>query len=169
MSEIPPGTFKSRSRGNWIRLRTLVLLRWWAIAGQVTALIVAQRLYNLNLEIGLCFLVIGVSVVSNLAAAFIYPENKRLSENETLLVVLFDMLQLGLLLYLTGGLNNPFSILIVGPVTVSAAALTARSTIFLALTAIVIASVLIEFHLPLRTEQGFILRVPDIFLFGIWV
>src|SRR6056297_2965038 len=169
MSEIPPGTFKSRSRGNWIRLRTLVLLRWWAIAGQVTALIVAQRLYNLNLEIGLCFLVIGVSVVSNLAAAFIYPENKRLSENETLLVVLFDMLQLGVLLYLTGGLNNPFSILIVGPVTVSAAALTARSTIFLALTAIVIASVLIEFHLPLRTEQGFILRVPDIFLFGIWV
>ena len=126
MSEIPPGTFKSRSRGNWIRLRTLVVLRWWAIAGQVTALIVAQRLYNLDLEIGLCFLVIGVSVVSNLVAAFIYPENKRLSESETLLVVLFDMLQLGLLLFLTGGLNNPFSILIVGPVTVSASAISSR-------------------------------------------
>src|SRR6056297_1276421 len=168
MSEIPPGTFKSRSRGNWIRLRTLVLLRWWAIAGQVTALIVAQRLYNLNLEIGLCFLVIGVSVVSNLAAAFIYPENKRLSENETLLVVLFDMLQLGLLLYLTGGLNNPFSILIVGPVTVSASAISSRSTMFLGLTAILTVSILTQFHLPLRTEQGFVLRMPDVFLFGNW-
>jgi len=168
MSEIPPGTFKSRSRGNWIRLRTLVLLRWWAIAGQVTALIVAQRLYNLNLEIGLCFLVIGVSVVSNLAAAFIYPENKRLSENETLLVVLFDMLQLGVLLYLTGGLNNPFSILIVGPVTVSASAISSRSTMFLGLTAILTVSILTQFHLPLRTEQGFVLRMPDVFLFGNW-
>ena len=168
MSEIPPGTFKSRSRGNWIRLRTLVVLRWWAIAGQVTALIVAQRLYNLDLEIGLCFLVIGVSVVSNLVAAFIYPENKRLSESETLLVVLFDMLQLGLLLFLTGGLNNPFSILIVGPVTVSASAISSRSTMFLGLTAILTVSLLTQFHLPLRTEQDFVLRMPDLFLFGNW-
>jgi two-component system sensor histidine kinase RegB len=114
MSDISPSAFKSRSRGNWIRLRTLILLRWWAIAGQVTALIVAQQLYNLNLEIGLCYLVVGVAVISNLVASFVYPENKRLSETETLLVVLFDMLQLGLMLYLTGGLNNPFSILIVG-------------------------------------------------------
>lgn len=158
----------SRTR-NWIRLRTLVFLRWWAIAGQIAALVIAELLYGLSLEIGYCYLVVGVSVVSNIVATFIFPENKRLSERETLIITLFDLVQLGVLLYLTGGLNNPFSILIVGPVTVSAAALTARSTIFLALTAIVIASVLIEFHLPLRTEQGFILRVPDIFLFGIWV
>ncbi|EDM73090.1 sensor histidine kinase RegB [Roseobacter sp. AzwK-3b] len=168
MSDISPSAFKSRSRGNWIRLRTLILLRWWAIAGQVSALIVAQRLYNLNLEIGLCYLVVGVAVISNLVASFVYPENKRLSETETLLVVLFDMLQLGLMLYLTGGLNNPFSILIVGPVTVSASALSSRSTLFLGLMAILIVSILTQFHLPLRTEQGFILRMPDVFLFGNW-
>jgi two-component system sensor histidine kinase RegB len=168
MSDISPSAFKSRSGGNWIRLRTLILLRWWAIAGQVTALIVAQRLYNLNLEIGLCYLVVGVAVISNLVASFVYPENKRLSETETLLVVLFDMLQLGLMLYLTGGLNNPFSILIVGPVTVSASALSSRSTLFLGLMAILIVSILTQFHLPLRTEQGFILRMPDVFLFGNW-
>lgn len=168
MSDISPSAFKSRSRGNWIRLRTLILLRWWAIAGQVSALIVAQRLYNLNLEIGFCYLVVGVAVISNLVASFVYPENKRLSETETLLVVLFDMLQLGLMLYLTGGLNNPFSILIVGPVTVSASALSSRSTLFLGLMAILIVSTLTQFHLPLRTEQGFILRMPDVFLFGNW-
>jgi len=161
--------FKSRQSGSWIRLRTLVLLRWWAIIGQASALIIAERFYDLNLEIGLCFLVIGVSIVSNLVAAFVFAENKRLSEQDTLLVVLFDMLQLGLLLYLTGGLNNPFTILIVGPVTVSASALSSRSTAFLGVMAILIVSVLMQFYLPLRTEQGFILRVPDVFRFGNWV
>jgi two-component system sensor histidine kinase RegB len=168
MSDSSMDIFKSPSRGNWIRLRTLILLRWWAIIGQVSALIVAQRLYSLNLEIGLCYLAVGVAVISNLVASFIYPENKRLSESETLLVVLFDMLQLGLMLYLTGGLNNPFSILIVGPVIVSASALSSRSTMFLGLTAILIVSLLTQFYLPLRTEQGFILRIPQIFIFGNW-
>ena len=168
MTDIPPDVFKSHRRGNWIRLRTLILLRWWAIAGQVSALIAAQRFYNIDLEIGLCYLVVGVAVVSNLVATFIYPENKRLSETETLLVVLFDMLQLGLMLYLTGGLNNPFSILIVGPVTVSASAISPRSTLFLALSAILIVSALTQFHLPLRTETGFVLRMPSVFLFGNW-
>lgn len=169
MSEITTSPLKSRHSGNWIRLRTLVLLRWWAIAGQVSALIIVQRLYDLNLETGLCYLVIGVSVLSNLVAFFVYPENKRLRETEIMLFVLFDMLQLGLMLHLTGGLNNPFSILIVGPVTVAASALSSRSTLFLGMAAIAIVSLLMEFHLPLRTQEGFILRVPDIFRFGNWV
>ena len=159
---------RSRHQGNWIRLRTLVMLRWWAIAGQVAALIVAQRLYNLTLDIGLLYLVIGVSVITNLVATFIYPQSKRLRETETLLIVLYDMLQLGLMLYLTGGLNNPFSVLIVGPVMATASALSTRSTLFLGFTAILIVSLLTQFHLPLRTELGFILRVPDVFLFGNW-
>lgn len=156
-------------RENWVRLRTLVLLRWWAIVGQVSALIVAQRLYNLELEIGLCYLAIGVSVISNLVASFIFPENKRLREPETFLVVLFDMLQLGLMLYLTGGLNNPFSILIVGPVIVSATALSLKSTSILGLMAILIVTLLIRLHLPLTTQSGFVLQMPEVFLFGNWV
>ncbi len=158
-----------RMRENWVRLRTLVLLRWWAIVGQVSALIVAQRLYNLELEIGLCYLAIGVSVISNLVASFIFPENKRLREPETFLVVLFDMLQLGLMLYLTGGLNNPFSILIVGPVIVSATALSLKSTSILGLMAILIVTLLIRLHLPLTTQSGFVLQMPEVFLFGNWV
>ncbi len=154
---------------SWLRLRTLVLLRWWAIFGQISALMVADRFYGLQLELGLCFLAIGALVISNLVAAFVFPENKRLTEPETRLVVLFDMLQLGLMLYLTGGLHNPFSILIVGPVIVSASVLSARSSLFLGATAIAIATVLIPFHLPLRTDVGEILRVPDIFLFGNWM
>ncbi|MEQ9175684.1 MAG: sensor histidine kinase, partial [Alphaproteobacteria bacterium] len=120
MAEHRTAPADTRDSDNWIRLRTLVFLRWWAIMGQISALIVAQRLYNLELEVGLCYVAIGAAVITNLIAGFVFPENKRLTESATRLVVLFDMLQLALMLYLTGGLHNPFSILIVGPVTVSA-------------------------------------------------
>lgn len=169
MPQLYPAPARTDDSDHWIRLRTLVLLRWWAILGQGAALIVAQRLYDLDLEMGLCFLTIGVSVITNVVASFVFPENRRLSERETRLVVLFDMLQLGLLLYLTGGLHNPFSILIVGPVTVSAPALSSRSTVFLGAMSIAIVTALIFFHLPLRTADGDILRVPQIFLYGTWV
>ncbi|WP_084351164.1 sensor histidine kinase RegB [Primorskyibacter flagellatus] len=158
-----------RNRGNWIRLRTMILIRWIAIVGQLVAIFVAQRMFNLTLELGLCLMAVGVSVIGNLIAVFVFPENKRLSETENFLMVLFDVLQLSFLLYLTGGLNNPFALLVLGPVTVSASVLTLRSTALLGITAFVLMSLLIRFHLPLRTEEGFILRVPDTFLYGNWV
>ena len=169
MSDSQLGVLKGHERGNWVRLRTIILLRWGAVVGQLVALFVAQQAYNLQIEMALCLLVVSVSVMGNLIAMFIFPENKRLSETENLLMVLFDLLQLALLLYLTGGLHNPFYILILGPVTVSALVLTLRSTVFLGITAILAVTLLAEFHLPLRTDQVFLLRVPDIFVFGNWV
>ena len=169
MTDMELGVLKGRERGNWVRLRTIILLRWGAVCGQLIALFVAQQAYSLQIQMGLCLLVVSVSVMGNLIAMFIFPENKRLSETENLLMVLFDLLQLSLLLYLTGGLHNPFYILILGPVTVSALVLTLRSTVFLGITAILAVTLLAEFHLPLLTEQGFLLRVPDIFVFGTWV
>ena len=156
-------------RGNWVRLRTLIMLRWIAIAGQLVALIVAQRMFNLTLEIGLCYLAIGISVVGNLIAIAVFPENKRLSESENIMMVLFDLLQLCFLLYLTGGLHNPFSLLVLGPVLISAAVLTTGPTIFIGIIAILLVSLLAVYHLPLRTEYGFILRIPNIFIFGKWL
>lgn len=156
-------------RSSWIRLRTMILLRWVAIVGQLIALTVAQRVYGLQLEVGLCYLAVGVSVMGNLIAIFVFPENKRLSETENLLMVMFDLLQLAFLLSLTGGLHNPFALLLLGPVSISAAVLTTRSTLLVGSTAIVLVTLLSEYHLPLRTQQGFILRIPDIFVFGNWV
>ena len=63
---------------------------------------------------------IGAAITANLIAIFVYPENKRLSESEVAVMLLFDISQLSFLLYLTGGLHNPFSLLVLGPVTVSA-------------------------------------------------
>lgn len=155
-------------RGSYIRLRTIIWLRWAAVFGQLAALFVAERYYNLRLEVGLFYLVIGASVLANLIAMFVFPENRRLSERENFFMVLFDLLQLGALLVLAGGLNNPFSVLIVGPVAVSAAVLSTKSTITLGLITVLIASGLTQSYYPLRTDQGYILRIPEIFVFGTW-
>ncbi|MFK7751666.1 MAG: sensor histidine kinase RegB [Sedimentitalea sp.] len=168
MSDSNISLLPGRERSNWVRLRTLILLRWVAIVGQLTAITVAQRLYGLQLELGLCFLAIGVSVIGNLIAIFVFPENKRLTETENFMMVLFDLLQLSFLLYLTGGLHNPFALLLLGPVTISATVLGLRATLIIGGTAIMLVTMLAEFHLPLRTQQGFLLRIPDVFVFGNW-
>ncbi|MDW3223670.1 MAG: ActS/PrrB/RegB family redox-sensitive histidine kinase [Paracoccaceae bacterium] len=157
------------TRANWIRLRTMILLRWFAIGGQLTAIVVAQYWYGLQLEIGLCYFVVGASVIANLVAIFVFPENKRLSEVENMLMVMFDLLQLSALLFLTGGLHNPFALLMLGPVTISAAVLTLRSTVVLGSTAIIMVSLLSRLYLPLQTENGTVLEFPQLFVFGNWI
>lgn len=169
MTDLSAELLSAQRRNNWIRLRTIILVRWIAIAGQVAALLVAQFVYALELEYGLCYLVVGVSVIGNLVAILAFPENKLLSDSENMFMILFDILQLGVLLFLTGGLNNPFSFLVVGPVTISASVLSIRSVVIIATLAIVMVTLLLEFYLPLRTQQFFILRIPDVFMFGNWV
>ncbi|XDA98244.1 sensor histidine kinase RegB [Sulfitobacter sp. LCG007] len=157
------------TRSNWIRLRTIILLRWFAIAGQLIAIAIATSAFDLNLELGLCYLVIGASAASNLVAVLIYPENKRLSEVDNMLMVLFDLLQLSALLFLTGGLNNPFALLVLGPVTISAAVLTLRSTMVVGGSAIAMVSIIAMYHYPLQTMSGTLLEMPPIFVFGTWI
>lgn len=156
------------TRANWIRLRTMIYLRWIAIAGQLVAITVAQLLYGLQLALSLCYFAVGVSIIGNLIATFVFPENKRLPEVQNLGMVMFDLLQLAFLLFLTGGLNNPFVLLLLGPVTISATALSLRSTIMLCMAAIISVTVLAVFHLPLLTKDGDVLRIPGLFLFGEW-
>lgn len=169
MTDFSAELISGSGRSNWIRLRTIIMVRWIAVCGQLIALIIAQRMFALELEYGLCFLAIGISVIGNLIAMFVFPENKLLSETENSFMILFDLLQLCFLLFLTGGLHNPFSILVLGPITISASVLSVRSTIVMATIAIVLVTLMLWFHMPLRTEQRFILRMPDVFVYGSWV
>lgn len=153
-------------RSNWVRLRTLIVLRWIAIFGQLAALTAAQRLFDLDLNVGLCFLVIGLSIVGNLVAEFVFPENKRLSEAEVIGMLTFDILQLSFLLALTGGMNNPFALLILAPVSISAMALKPMTTALIAAISLGLMVLLTFFHLPLKTTDGQILEQSQIFLFG---
>jgi two-component system sensor histidine kinase RegB len=168
MAETYPDVLDEDRRSNWVRLRTLIVLRWIAIAGQLAAITVAQRYFDISLELGLCYMAIGASIIANLVAIFIYPENKRLSEGEVFLMLLFDIAQLAFLLYLTGGLNNPFALLVLAPVTISAAALHLRSTLTLGAIAIAMITLLAFFNIPLRTESGLVMSVPKVFVFGSW-
>lgn len=153
-------------RSNWVRLRTLIVLRWIAIFGQLAAITVALRLFDLDLNVGLCFMVIGISIMANLIAVFIYPENKRLSEAEVGGMLIFDILQLAFLVFLTGGLSNPFALLILAPVAISAMALNTQTTTAVAALSIVLVIVLAFFHVPLQTVDGVVMQIPDVFEFG---
>lgn len=151
-----------------VRLRTLVVLRWLAIIGQSAAILVAVYGLGLRIELGLCFAAIGASVLTNLVAMFVYPPNKLLPEREVMVTLLFDLSQLAFLLYLTGGLNNPFALLILAPVTVCAMMLRLQYTVFMGVLAFTLVTILAIFYQPLRTEQGFILEMPNLFLAGFW-
>lgn len=157
------------TRSDWVRLRTLIFLRWTAIVGQLGAITIADRYYGLDLPIGLCYLAVGASIIANLVSIFIFPESKRLSELEAMLTLLFDLSQLSFLLYLTGGLTNPFALLILAPVTISASALELRTTLLLGTLSIVFVTLTTFVHVPLRFNDGTILSVPLLFEFGFWV
>jgi two-component system sensor histidine kinase RegB len=163
------GLFNRDTRSDWVRLRTLILLRWLAIGGQLTAIAVADRFYDMQLPLGLCYLAVGAAIIANLVATFIFPENKRLSELEAMGTLLFDVSQLAFLLFLTGGLNNPFALLILVPVTISASALELRTTILLGVLAIALVTLIAVINIPLRFADGSVLTVPAMFEFGFWL
>ncbi|NBD31252.1 MAG: ActS/PrrB/RegB family redox-sensitive histidine kinase [Alphaproteobacteria bacterium] len=169
MAQATSDAFFANQRSNWVRLRTLVILRWVAVIGQTAAVVVSLYVFNLRLEIGLIAMTIGAAVLANIFSTFLYPENRRLNEGEGMMMMGFDLLQLGVLLYLTGGLSNPFSILILAPVTIAANVLPARSTILLGLFAILVISALSQWHIQLLTGTGFPLELPRLFIFGFWV
>lgn len=168
MTDLSGVLLNANRRSNWIRLRTFIMLRWIAICGQIVALVVAHFWFGLELEYGLCFLAVGISIIGNLIAIFVFPENKLLTETENMFMLLFDVLQLGFLLFLTGGLHNPFAFLVVAPVTIAASVLAIRPTVILATLTVIMVTFLLSYHIPLRTQEFFLLRVSNVFLFGNW-
>ncbi|TKA95588.1 ActS/PrrB/RegB family redox-sensitive histidine kinase [Cereibacter changlensis] len=163
------GLLNRDTRGDWVRLRTLILLRWMAIFGQLAAIVVADRYLGMILPLGLCFMAVGASVVANLIAGFVFPQNRRLTETQALLILLFDITQLAFLLFLAGGLSNPFALLILAPVTISALALELRTTIILGFIAIGLLTFTSFFSLPLILGDGTRLVLPELFEFGFWL
>lgn len=169
MSNTGFGLLSGSTRSDWVRLRTLIVLRWMAIGGQLAAITAADQIYGINLPLGLCYMAVGASVIANLVSGFVYPENKRLSEAEAMLTLLFDLSQLSFLLYLTGGLTNPFALLILAPVTISASALELRTTLVLGALAVLFTTLFTLVNVPLRLADGAPLRVPVVFEFGFWL
>lgn len=162
------GEITQENRTEWVRLRTLAYVRLVALSGQIAALVVGQVAFGLRFENGLVALVIGAAGVSILLSLFLYPAAKRLSDTEASLTFLFDIAQLSCLLYLTGGITNPFALLIMAPVAVAATALRPRSTLLLSLVAIALITLVSITYRPLRFADGTLLDVAPILTFGHW-
>jgi two-component system, sensor histidine kinase RegB len=156
-------------RSNWVRLRTLVLVRWLAIAGQLAAILIAWRFFGISIRPLPCLGVIGLAVAANLGSSLLFPENRRLSEAEVLSVLIFDCCQLAALLYLTGGLNNPFALLILAPAAIAANALQDRAIAIVGAVTIGLVSLLAVQYVPLRLTDGSHFAVPRLFGFGFWL
>lgn len=155
-------------RGDWVRLRTLTYIRGMAVTGQMAALVIGMTLFDLRFDLTPVALVMAAAGVSILLALVLFPPTRRLSSTEAMLTFLFDIAQLSALLYLTGGITNPFALLITAPVAVAAMALPPRLTLLLTGVAIAFVSVLSVVYLPLRFDDGTILVVPAILKFGTW-
>jgi two-component system sensor histidine kinase RegB len=150
-----------------VRLRTLTRIRWAAIAGQLGALFLVRFGLDWPLPMNAALAVVGVSVLLNVAMTFRRPVQGRLKEWEAAAYLAIDTLQLALLLYLTGGLTNPFALLFLGPVTVSATVLTRRATAILCGLVIICATALVFGHLPLPwSALG--LELPGLYVWGLW-
>ena len=161
----PPGLGHSQR----LRLNTLVKLRWLAIVGQsATVLFVAYGL-NFPLPVGVCFALIACSAWLNLYLTFRYPATHRLKPLPAFGILTFDALQLAGLLFLTGGLINPFSLLMTVPVVVSATSLPLRMTAALGTLVVATATALVFFHLPLPWQPGASIRMPFVYIAGTWV
>jgi two-component system sensor histidine kinase RegB len=151
-----------------ISLRKLVLIRWFAVIGQAATLLVVYYGFGFDLPIKSAFAVVAASAVLNTIASLPRSAGARLGDREAALYLAYDTLQLGILLYLTGGLQNPFAMLMLAPVTVSATILSRSSVIGLsALTVVAIAALAIV-HQPLPARGGTLLDPPPLYMLGIW-
>ncbi|WP_229309282.1 ActS/PrrB/RegB family redox-sensitive histidine kinase [Hyphomicrobium album] len=149
-----------------LRLHTIIRLRWIAVLGQLAAISIVSLVLGFYVPIGACLTVIALSAWLNVFLAVSYPSRHRLSIPYASGLLVYDILQLSALLFLTGGMDNPFAMLMVAPVTVSAATLPLRNTIALGLVALAAAAFLVRFHEPLPWIPGIELELPIAYKLG---
>jgi len=151
-----------------VNLRTLILIRWVAIAGQASTILIVHYGLGFALPLVPALAVVASSALLNLLLIVLRQWAARLGARDAALYLGYDILQLAVLLYLTGGLQNPFSILILAPATVAATILSRRAVIALSILAVAAISVLALRHMPLPWRAEPLLFPPELVL-GAWI
>lgn len=157
----------SSARGR-VRLRTLSNLRWLAVGGQSAALIIVHFVFGYRLPLVECSGIIAASAVLNIVLAVRYPASHRLSNREATLHLAFDVLQLAALLFLTGGILNPFALMFLAPVVIAAATLNLGNTLLLGGLTFTLVSLISIWHEPLPWPGQAQLSIPTLYQAGIW-
>src|SRR6266702_8297677 len=164
-----PGSLPPEDEGGaaGVSLRRLISMRWVAVTGQAAAVLVVHFGLGFDLPVVPALAVVSASAIINLGHAVRRRPQRRLSERDATITLAYDVLQLGLLLFLTGGLENPFAILMIAPVTVAATILSRRSVIVLSALAIIAITLLAVEHWPLPW-LGPPPVLSAVYVFGIW-
>jgi two-component system, sensor histidine kinase RegB len=168
----PPGRLRgpalSQGAEASLSLRTLVLIRWVAVAGQAATLLAVHYVFGFVLPLRATLAVVAVSAALNLYAMRGTRAGSRLGDRAAALYLAYDTMQLGILLYLTGGLQNPFAVLMLAPVTVSATILSHRTVIGLSALTVAAISVLAVIHMPLPSRPDLPFGPAPLYVLGMW-
>jgi two-component system sensor histidine kinase RegB len=150
-----------------LRLRVQIFLRWLAVIGQLVAVLVVSFGFGFPLPLVELLFVIFLSVALNIWLGLRYPFSHLLTRGQTAGYLAYDLAQLSALLYLTGGLINPFALLFLAPVTISASLLDARTTAILVAFASLLVTGLLFFYQPLPW-QGEAPQIPELYRMGLF-
>lgn len=152
-----------------VRLDTILRLRWLAALGQLSAIFVVSEGLEFDFAVMPCIVIIAVSGLVNLALQIAFNPMQRMEPIYAALLLALNISELAGLLYFTGGLQNPFAFLFLGPVLISATALPTRMTISLGIFAAGCAAFLGYSHLPLPWAGEEPVALPRIYLVGVWL
>ena len=148
--------FFETSKYHSFKKSTYISLRWIGIIGQLIAINFVYFFLNSNFDFITSNVIIFFGVLSNLYLIFIYKKT-QLSDRSAFLFLFIDILQLGLLLYLSGGITNPFVIFLLIPSVFSSSNLSFKTnTLLVTLTIIII--ILLTFNheeLPINLNSDF--------------
>ncbi len=150
-----------------VRLATIVRLRWIAVLGQLLTVGAVYLILGFPMPVAYCLATIALSAWLNVFLAIRFPARHRMSAELAALLLAYDILQLMVLLHLTGGIDNPFTILIVAPVVVSAATLPLRYTLGLGAVAMVATLLLVYEYWPLPWIPGLRFQLPFLYKMGV--
>ena len=146
--------------------KTLVVLRWIAITGQLVTISFVYFILNFKFPFLYCLLVIFFGILTNIFLQFKVKKNILTNTSSTLYLV-YDLIQLAALIFLTGGITNPFVILLAIPAVVSSTFLSVKSTINLSFITVISLLVLTLYHLPLPSSGNLHFHTPEYYLDGI--
>jgi len=152
-----------------LRRQTLVALRWGAVLGQILALIIVSQFLGFDYPLLACGLTVLASVIVNLVVTFKLPLDRRVSDFEAYMQLGFDIWQLAGLLWLTGGIVNPFSILFLAPVVTAATTLSRWVVLALGGMALTLSFGLVFYHHPLPWSPAGSFDLPLVLKLGIWM
>jgi two-component system, sensor histidine kinase RegB len=167
ITDLPDTDFRHPQRR--VRLDTILRLRWLAALGQLAAIFIVVQGLEFDLPVVPCLVIVSASALLNLALQIVFNPMQLLEPVHASVLLALNVIELSALLYLTGGLENPFSFMFLVPVLIGATALPVRLTIALGLLALACTTALFFFHLPLPWDSDEPLMLPPVYLLGVWL